>query len=306
MITGWSSLTFIEVKNRLKCALEWLEEAEIRVEHSRINAYHQSIKVLEHAYRTQRLAEIDDKETVKSLLNAFCEASEICHIHKHLSTLGNSNLKAKLKQLVGGPISYPDENPSASSNTARNIGFELCIAADLCSTGFVVDFGSNADVSFNTDQCRMHIECKRPQNSRSVKSNIKRAIKQLERRYILHNSKEEVRGIVAVSISKLVNETQEGLILEKPDDLDAILVSMIEKFGKNHMEVCRNRKEKRTIGMLVDLRIPFFVKQDNSVGMSHFFALFSFAETNNDRNILLNISEKLGGETFRRRIIQKT
>lgn len=297
MQIGLNSSSFLEVKSRMQNALEWIKDIGIRVEHTRIQEYCYSIEILEKAYREDCLDDLNNTESMRTLTNAFYEAFEICRIHRHLSGLFTSENKSKLKRFVEGPVCFLDESTNTSSNLARNIGFELGVAADLVSGGFEVDLSSEADIVIKKLPFQMYFECKRPQKKESVNRNIRKAKKQLEKRYQRYNDPDNARGIVTLSVSRIVNPTFGGLVVDEPDEVGIGAMNILTELKEYYWQTFLDRRDSRTIGMLLVMNLPFLIKTRIMHGTGRFFYLFSPPLTNIERYTVKQIHTSMNENT---------
>jgi hypothetical protein len=104
---------------------------------------------------------------------------EALEIHEIVEAFGGDSspaLKAKLVRALCGPISPFDEQPKNSE--ARNMMFELSLAADWKNAGSEVELGE-PDIKLRAPAAVFPTECKRPFSENSVRKNLEEAASQL-------------------------------------------------------------------------------------------------------------------------------
>lgn len=132
-------------------------------------------------------------------MDGLFEALEIHEIVEAFVGDSSPALKAKLVRALCGPISPFEEQPKNSE--ARNMMFELSLAADWKNAGSVVELGE-PDIKPCAPAASFQTECKRPFSENSVPKNIEEAASQLG--YELNKTgSENDYGIVAISLSRV-------------------------------------------------------------------------------------------------------
>lgn len=113
--------------------------------------------------------------------------------------------RRKLAHIVAGPALPRDENPA--SNQARNIQFEITLAALLQRAGYAPHIGEHPDLLVTVDDTDYAIECKRMFSAAKVGTRISEAGKQLHRDK--HQVRAGTRGIVAISVARFLSGNNE-------------------------------------------------------------------------------------------------
>jgi len=112
-------------------------------------------------------------------LTALVESTEIGDTADYLGTCEPNSLRPKLRDVLRGPPLPMAEDKN--SNQARNMMFELSLAAKLWSVGLPTHLGEHPDLWVEIGKRKLLIECKRPSDRRTVKDQIGPARKQLIR-----------------------------------------------------------------------------------------------------------------------------
>lgn len=250
-----STDSFADVAKELDAAVSWLEDLGVPIPGgARHGEYRRIVLGLADAYSNERISEfLDANGGLETVLNASLEAAELRRIHRSLSEPDDPDLLSMLKHFVKGPTDHRAESPDSSSNRARNFAFELSLGAHLRGAGVDVDFGSKADLRVQLADHLLYVECKRPQKHSQVNSRIKEALKQLSLRFEAHDGPLHPLGVVAVSVTKLVNP--ESLVLRAPTQevanqgFDQHLKSFINTYESKW----KHPRDPRVIGALLEI-----------------------------------------------------
>lgn len=238
---------FNEVNDAVQKVVGWLNDIGIDVTRTRIGKYRKDITLLIKLLKEDNRDELNRR--YPTMANSLYEANELISIYRGLKKIKSENLVAKLKDLLKGPEWFVDENTSSSSNRSRNTAFELVIASKIAAGGIQPDFATLSDIAFSLNAKKLLVECKRPQSASAVEKKIKEASKQLKRR-IRTSTKQNLRGIVAIDLSKVNNPSFDMLEVENAESLKLYLTQSITMFIKS-FDYLRNKKHKNIIGMLV-------------------------------------------------------
>lgn len=129
------------------------------------------------------------------------EALEAHDIFNAFEKDSSKALSDSLKRALSGPYQPVDEKSEASRD-ARNVWFELALAAEWKLLGATVHL-AEPDLQLIRDGATFLVACKRPANEHSVRANIRSAISQL--RDNLSSASDGVFGVIAISLSRVLN-----------------------------------------------------------------------------------------------------
>lgn len=250
-------------------ATSWLSEHGLKIDRTRIGEYRRVFKKFLQKYKSGNFSEDEQKVFFGTYVNLVYEIQEFVHIYEGLSKIHNSDLSERLKMFIKGPAIVTAENPDKSTNLGRNIAFELLIASKLHSSGFVIDFGTEADLSFIHNHNRYFVECKRPQYKHQINSNIKGAFRQLKKRYKEYHGKRNVFGIMALSVSKVINPDLDILVSPNTHLMHSYIEKLLDNFHNENKKRYLNPEDQRTIGMLVYFSTPVSIEEEGIVAHSH-------------------------------------
>jgi hypothetical protein len=111
----------------------WLTYLGIDIAATRLDQYSQDITEIEQARLADRQQELIQHYGRRRLVNALVEGFQLSTIFRALRNYPNQDIRQKLSLAVGGPMLPENEKPTAASNLARNVAFELLVAAQLTS-----------------------------------------------------------------------------------------------------------------------------------------------------------------------------
>lgn len=256
--------SFRDIYDELIETVDWLGQFKPNHLTTRIDKYKKDLLVLADAHDAGKVTELLESRNEEILMNSFLEASSLNFIYRGLRSFDKSDaaLRQKIKVLFDGPEHSNDENPATSNNnSARNMSFELVIAARFAAAGYPIDFGTNADLFIN-DTPVLFVESKRLYSSKKIMERIDEAFEQLQRRYAAVDPKIQKRGLVAISISKLINPRQKLLSTRNVDHLLADLNKQVETFAREHKRYWMERDEN-TVGVIVHFDVPAELTDEN-------------------------------------------
>ena len=250
-MTTYSLSSYQQVAERLTALEKWLSKMGIRVAPTRIGHYQRLIDRLIKAHAAGSIPQVFTREQISSIILTFGEISEIEFVREHLSDGPNFRLREKLLDVVGGPVFPSDEDPTKSSNHARNILFELSIAATLVSGGFPLQPSGDCDLCTTCGENRVMIECKRPQSAKNVERVIKDGMSQLRKH--LGRKPDRCFGLLAISASKVISGGTHVIRAPDKEGIQSELLSAGDKFIRSHGVSWNLRAPKGVIAVILHL-----------------------------------------------------
>ncbi|OQW36682.1 MAG: hypothetical protein A4E20_06255 [Nitrospira sp. SG-bin2] len=239
------------ILERLEKALQWLG-----LEHGRVASYK---KLLTEYYEGQRSNEH---------FLAFYQAMDALSIYElWKDTVVNfPGLQAKIAVVFKkGPLLPENENAAANSNRPRNDGFvfiiggkflrksdEIIVSIDGIKNNRAQNFvtwpDSSADVLLWFQDSLIRVECKRPMNSNSLTANVEMALSQ-----IASCPKDKTWGVIAVDVSKLIE--QPGHYLEATS-LDAGSDYLTDRVAEILLPFAKQYRQEWLLGFIGFASIP--------------------------------------------------
>lgn len=261
MYERFATTSYEKFAQELNEATAWLQSLGIDYMRTRIGEYQKAISVLIEMYKNEDI-ERQKKEFVR-IANAIFEAHDCIAIHKSLAGKYDNEIEEHIRLFSGGPVQYRQEGTSAS-NRARNIAFELVVAARLVDVKIPLDFRIRTDIAGRFDNRSILLECKRPQSNKKIEANVKDAFKQLERKY-QNPIRTRYRGIIAIDISKLINPKFQLYIQQTEHDIESGLSGIVDDFIRSNERYWQLDRNSKTIGVLIRLGVMGIIKEKNDL-----------------------------------------
>lgn len=247
-MTGvFGSISYDDFSQSLNSAIDWINTLGISYEKSRVGEYRRAIRTLLEIYESNDFT--NAKKEFPRLVTAVYESNDLITIHKGFSGKYDREINEHLKKYLKGPADYRSEMTSSSSNLSRNIAFELLVSSKLVFAGLKLDFRIKTDIAAYFDNRSVLFECKRPQTIDTLESNIKKAFKQLERKYKNPECSRH-RGIIAIDVSKLLNPDFKLYVQPNANAIDAGLTHILDKFIQQNDHLWQLSRNKKTIAIL--------------------------------------------------------
>ncbi len=261
----FDTITYRDQANSVVEACEWLCKHGLNLQNTRINKYKNDLIELADYFEADKIKEFQALKSFDDIVNSTAEASEFIYIYRGLSRLTDKTIIAKLRDFIKGPESSNHELPSSSSNRARNVSFELYMAALFVLAGFEIDLTSLADIIVKINEFQVFIECKRPQSETGVNGNINDALSQLNKRYEVATDQNLARGIIALSVSKISNQNTN--FIETNDELSIrpILFRKNKEFADKFGKKWQHPSNEKTIGAILQLNTSAYFHRSKLV-----------------------------------------
>ena len=237
---------------------QWLSDIGLD-RHDRIRVHQRNILELADALDSGTLGEVVSNlsgEKRRQILWSFVESMEFADAVDALRRKGCDIPREVLEKALKGPsdVSLEDE----TSNLGRNTMFEIAIAGRVAFA--TPRIGGEPDVFFEFENRQMFVQCKRVLSEASITKRINEAAGQL-RRDLLRSSDSRDCGLIAISLSRLINPGDKMLVVATEDDLGRVLREEIVRVIKHHNPSFRSVKDPRTAGVLFHMATPAFVRE---------------------------------------------
>ena len=189
-----------------------------------------------------------------------------------------------LRRVFSGPADGFCENPN--SNQPRNAMFELKMGAMAAREGLQPRLStSNPDVSFVFEGRTVKMECKRVLSEARVRERLREGVKQLSN--CVQSEKSDV-GLVAISLSKLVNAGDKFLVSPDPHK---VLSEQLKKFLDDNEGLLSSIYQPGVMGFIFFLSTMSYVPDEgySSVGAGTIFPVDL-----DEQPFLRRLAQKLG------------
>ena len=289
----FSTRSYREMSNRVNGACEWLVDHGLAIEVTRIGEYRECLCTLAEHYDNGTLERLENAVEFPEMVNSVWEASELIRIHEGLRAVVSTDLDDKPSRFIKGP---GKKSVSRKDDPGRDVAFELGIAARFARAGFDVDFGTDADIKIPLPDCTLYLECKRPKSQAKVDRHVSASARQLRRRYASAGAGETPKGVLALSLSMVINPGGHLLVAETRSELDAKVRHHTDAFVKRHQHRWMKRValDGSTLGVLLVLDLPTIIEERHLLSTYHEFAVNNTCAVNSsDMELLLSMAEKL-------------
>ena len=267
---SFSKRTFEEKEQLMHLATDWLASLNIDYYKTRVGEYSRDIQRLNEAQQTNSVQKLLDKGKFPKHVNSLFELSEIIFIYEGLHPIADTRLTQRIRDFVKGTEQVTSESTKSMSTKGRDISFELFMASLFARAGYELDFGSEADLMAISTQHTFFVECKRPQSINSVRSNVRGAAKQIVKRLTGSKASSSSYGVIALSISKIINPDLELLVALNEQSINQRLINESENFIELNQHHWSNLKENKLIGIMTLLQTPAVVENHNMITTCNF------------------------------------
>ena len=224
----------------------------------------------------------------KEHLWRLAEVEDVLQISTWLKQISDRRFLQTLKNITSGTELLADEGTTGGSIHGRNAAFELFTAARIARAGIPVTFHTDADITAIVGGQHVAIECKRVLVAESMEDRIKDAHSQIKRRI---KAGEAARGIIAISVSRLVHDVfmGEGFgIAADPPTLAGEARQMLERWG----DVCLERfsgLSDEVAAIIFQYKMPFLDENTYAPVFLSRFAHFPLSHGRNAENDAINL-----------------
>jgi hypothetical protein len=274
---------------RFDAACSWLAVLGVDINRTRLGIYRRVLGELVEKHSRDAIDELLGQYGFPLLSNVLFESTELIDIHEGLRG-GDANVTQSLGKFAAGCTLLTEERRTGN-NVARNAGFELDTAAAFRRCGFSISLLPPADFWVRVADSEIAVECKRPFSYDGLRSNFEKAFSQLRQRYRTHEDPSNVRGIVALSASKMENDGSFMLKADNSDDLNSSIRLLSNEFVTKTEPYWDSARDHRTIGILVSLRAPAQVTDIKLFTVARHFTWIGLANNKTDQILFRSITE---------------
>jgi hypothetical protein len=270
----------------------------VTVSPTRIGNYRRLLTDIAKKHREGKIDELLNQYGFPALSDALFESTELIDIHAGLSGMDGGIAQSLEKFAAGFPLLTGECR--TGNNIGRNIGFELDTAALFRRCGFPIKLRAPADVWMEVENTALAVECKRPFSYDALGANMEKAFSQLRSRYRDHVKASQVRGVAALSASKMENDGSLMLKVDDTVDLNATIRRLSDQFVARTKEFWGKTGDERTIGLVVSLRTPAHVVDINLFTVVRHLTWIGLARTTDDQRLfrcVVDAHMKVGGNS---------
>lgn len=261
-----NTLKYEKILEDLIAVRDWLLKKKISIDDTRFAAILSNMEALVSAYKADTISElVKNRETAEIFVTPI-DAVAFIDIHKAFGDLKDHEgiPISKIKKILSGPYLAHDED--LEDNESRNILFELELAAIFHKRGLKVN--GFDDFSFDLDDTKIYVECKRPVSEQAIVSSIGNAATKLTAQMNRHAG--ESKALIAVSLDKVMGADKGVLRVDSQKQLEKELTKRIWKQIKSNRENYWKRMlNLNFLGVIFVLNYIVQIKKDavNSKGV---------------------------------------
>jgi len=289
---SFHTISFSEINNQLRAAINWLKIFVPNVNPTRFGKYQKDIEHLISVLNKNQFHLSNKPVSSSSIMNSLYEADEVIQIYLGLKKYGQIEyLNKKLPIFIRGPLEIKSEAKSVSAHQARDVSFELYIASLFSHTSFIVDFSTESDLLIRNKTYNVFIECKRPASINSIHSNIKVASSQLKKRFNIYADERNIYGLIFISIENVINPNHSLIHTSDEHELTRMLDSNMQEFIHTNRQYWNKIEDKRIIGVMAFFR-SFGIYENKRIPLYIRYAAANniINRTENEINILKEIA----------------
>jgi hypothetical protein len=258
-------------------------------QHDRIRIHRQNIAELAKATDAGTLGQVASdltQERRREILWSYVESIELVDSLDALQKQGCSVPKMVLERALKGPVDLYLEDEK--SNLGRNTMFEIVIAGAAALVGLSPKLGGEPDVLFEFGGRRILVQCKRVLSDSKIPKRITDAAKQLTRDLSQSGDPQDC-GVIAISISRLINPGDKILTFATESDMADTLRNEISALIRRHEKALRDVRTPKIAGILFHLATPCYIDEHPLYALAHSATIYPIPGKS-DTTLLKNLA----------------
>lgn len=282
--------SYVSASKELDEVCAWLQKIGISYSATRVGKYKKIFAELAQAELANDRANFMKRHTGEDFLNAIVERTQLIRIYGGLGKLSDPELVERLKKAVRGHELFVMDTDNRSG---RDFSLELDVAAKFARNGYEIDFSHTADVKASKDNLQLFVECKRLKSENKIRDNIKDGLKQLKNRYKSSDDPNASRGLLVLSIGKIVNPNFGFLEGQTVDDIGKQCGRHADAFMNKYSRYWRHPgADQRSLGVAIVLDAPGHTFERGLPFSVHEIAINNIvAPTSLDHSLLLDVTQ---------------
>lgn len=242
--------------NEYEEACRWIESLGLPYSRGRFRLYHESIKNSLKTIREVKEPDAKVDEFIK-YLNSYAEAIELIRLKNSFSGRKHEEYIDKLRHVASG---QPFRN-SSKSDSSRNFGFELSMAARLITAGYETDINQLADIVSKINGRNIYFECKRIKSIKKLRERVKAANLQLKRR-LLKDKSSGARGIAAINVTDILNPQYNFVVADSAEEIKKSHSNQMNEFVISNETILKTKAIKKILGLICEYNLYGFVRNE--------------------------------------------
>jgi len=287
----YTSQTYVEASANLDSACAWLQSIGINYSPTRLGKYRKLFEAFAKHQQSSTLNTFAEEAIFEDWINAVHEVAEITRIFEGLNVQDNKHLVERLKKALKGHEMYALDD---KDHSGRDFGLELSVAAKFVRSGYAVDFGHNADIAVDIGCFKFYAECKRLKSELQIEKRISEGLKQLVTRYEGSPHPSLARGILVLSIGKLVNSNLGRLIAKSHVELADAAYRYNVAFINKYKLLWQIGVDSRTLGVAIILDAPGEISTESKLVTCHEITMNNSVPVNTENyEFLLQVAHQI-------------
>ena len=287
-------ISYQELADQFEPAIEWLRDLGVTKE-NRILQHRDNIRVLADAQANNKMDELRASlgpEKVREIFWSWVESFDFIEVFKYFQGIDPKEFLRVLKAAVEGPPDAAMESSLENTNAGRNFMFELVVAAKLARAGLQPRLGE-PDVAIDFQGYRILLQCKRPFSRGGIHENIIKAGSQLRRDLAKLPNEPPAIGVVAISISKVLNQGDKIFEVNSRDDLQEALATETDEFWTKYKDSFLGLTGDQIVGALVHLSTPTVIISGHSFFTAGMTSVYAFRGSSEVRETLYHLHQAM-------------
>jgi hypothetical protein len=289
--SGFTRTNYSDFSAKYNQAYEWFNSFGFKTAATRLGKYKKHIDELSKLYESKELSTANFTADFSEYIDAISETAELLMVYSGLLSIQEEDLKSYINCVLSGKSERPAPN---EFDPARDTAFELMLISIFRRAGFDVYFKGDADLIIWGEGQEFFIECKRLKSKKQVKRHIRKALKQLHKRYKTSQAPSLTRGLICLSISDLINPNHGILGCDTADALAKMASKHVDLFISNYKHHWQMTKNSRSIGVVVYFFTPAVIKSENLITTCMQMGVNNSCAPNTiDYKLLFNVSWRM-------------
>ncbi len=255
--------SYDKIREKYSNAVDWMSDIGVKIGPNRLSNYSRLIE-------NKTYIESKGKDVFPDYVSSMFEIYHFLEVYSAFKDTPKEQLNSivsKLDKSVNGPKNTSEE--TSKTTEARNYLFEAVTAARLHrpSSDLEAILKTDSDTGVQIGNNKIWIECKRITTPNKIYDNVRKATTQLET-VLKRKVGSGHRGLVALDISKILNEGDKIFVKETELEFFASVDSIMDKFiaqYSHQWEKVYARRNKKIIGIVIRFAFMSCVEDKNTL-----------------------------------------
>lgn len=274
MLSSSETNSYVELSRNFDSVLRWLISLGINAKAGRIAFYARRLNELSRSQLSQNYDNYELTNSLADFVNVAHEISIWLHIYKNFK---NETAPAFVEVLRRASVGVTHSAEEPVDGSSRDFTFELYSASFFQSAGYKLTWNEDlnaADIVACIDGQTVFAECKRPRSETNVRTNISKALSQLDKRYL---NEPKAFGVGIIALERVLNS---GLTVSNATDMhqaNRLVSNELSNAATRYSEFwIKKRLNDSTLGLIFFLNMPVVVGSSKTLFNVHNSILWQF------------------------------